>query len=522
MRVKNSALNSILGGIYLVIITILGFIFTKVFVTYLGVEFNGLNGLFTNVIAVLSITELGLGGAINFSLYGPVANEEYDKISYIMNLYKKCYRFIGIAIFLFSIAFSFVIQYFVNSTTFDIQYIRYTFILFALSSSLSYFFSYNRNLFYATQQNYIVLTIDFVFRFIKTIVQIICIVKFKSFVLYLLVNLIATFGENLCVHFFARKKFSIVYSRSSNLNQDVKREVRTGVFNSVKKLSALQIMSVGINSTDNIIISTFIDVISVGKYANYNMIIRQLFQLITTFFSGIGASIGNLIAEKDSKKINEVFINLDYLSFFMASFCLVSLLILFQPFIIWYLGKDLLLGHSTVFVLCINLYIQILRQSINYFSSAKGLFNIQLASSGIEVVINLIVSIILASKIGLLGVFIGTLISSLVGWSIASWKFCKSFNLSRVDYLKRQLYYLCISFSEVVCLTIICNFIHLTNIFLNMLVLETIIILVSVFIDIIIVFTSKNTIYLKKLFCEIASKLSAKLIKNKKRGAPHE
>ena len=81
MRVKNSALNSILGGIYLVIITILGFIFTKVFVTYLGVEFNGLNGLFTNVIAVLSITELGLGGAINFSLYGPVANEEYDKIS---------------------------------------------------------------------------------------------------------------------------------------------------------------------------------------------------------------------------------------------------------------------------------------------------------------------------------------------------------------------------------------------------------------------------------------------------------
>ena len=130
-------------------------------------------------------------------------------------------------------------------------------------------------------------------------------------------------------------------------------------------------MSVGINSTDNIIISTFIDVISVGKYANYNMIIRQLFQLITTFFSGIGASIGNLIAEKDSKKINEVFINLDYLSFFMASFCLVSLLILFQPFIIWYLGKDLLLGHSTVFVLCINLYIQILRQSINYFHQQK-------------------------------------------------------------------------------------------------------------------------------------------------------
>ena len=160
MRIKNSIRNTITSIASLLLLAILGFISTKFFIQYLGIEYNGINGTFTNIISILAITELGLGGAITFNLYKPIHDKDYKKISSIMYFYKKCYSTVGIVIFVLALITSLFIQFFLKEVTLDVNYIRFLFILFAANTSVSYFFSFNRNLFYAFEQNYIVTIVD--------------------------------------------------------------------------------------------------------------------------------------------------------------------------------------------------------------------------------------------------------------------------------------------------------------------------------------------------------------------------
>lgn len=507
MRIKNSVRNTVTSIFSLIILAILGFVSTKYFITYLGIEYNGINGTFTNIISILAITELGLAGAITYNLYKPIHDKDYKKISSIMHFYKKCYRIVGIVILSLSLITSIFIQLFLKDTTLDVNYIRFLFILFAINTSISYFFSYNRNLFYAFEENYVVTIVDFVARSIKIFLQIIALVLWKNYVIFLLINIIFTFLANFVIHILAKKKYKEVKFDSKQRDKKIEKDVMYYV----KSYAVIQLLSTSINFTDSLIVSTFINVIAAGLYVNYNLIFSQISKIITSFFHNIGASIGNLVAENDSEKIKTVFLNLQYLCFFISSFCIACFTFLTEPFIKLWIGSQYLLAFNILLVLVFNFYCMIHRQPINYFLSGNGMYKELIKPLLIESIINLFVSIVLAIKIGLIGVFIGTAVSTIVGWFLSSILINKKNKMSSRNYFIRQMIFMLYSVIEIVLLKLLFGLYLPNSLILQLVYIFILCLIIPNTLSLIILFKNKDVVYLKELFIKIKNKILKKI-----------
>ncbi len=504
MRIKSSIKNSIYGILSMVILSVLGFVSTKVLVSTLGIEYNGLNGVFTNIITILSITELGLGGAITYNLYKPIVDKNYSKIASIMHFYKIAYRIIGITIMTLSLIVCTFVPIFLKDTTFDNNYIRFIFLLFAINTSFSYFFSYNRNLFYAYQENYYVVIIDFIFKTIRILAQIFVLYVTKNYVLFLVINIFFTLLANFIIHIIANKKYDKVFDIKIKGNYD--KNISKEIFSSVKSLSIVQLLSTSINFTDNLIISSFVSIISSGLYANYSLLFSQITKIITTIFNSIGASIGNLVAENDTNKKQIVFVNLEYISYFIALFCSLCFYFLTEPFITWWLGSKYLLSTFVLIVLVINFYINVNRQVINYFLSASGLFKKMIFPLTIESITNIVISIVLAIKMGIVGVFIGTLVSSIISWIITS-KIIYNYNDMKVSkYYLRQVKFIILTIIMIFIISIIFNGFLPSNSILKMGYIVIICFICSLILTSVIIYLVKEIDYIKQLLLKIIKK----------------
>lgn len=437
MRTKKSIINVLVGTISLIFTTILGFVNSRYFALNIGVETSGLNSVFTNVIAIMSVTELGIAGAINYNLYKPVHEKDYEKVSQIMSFYKKCYMIIGTVILLVSLIVSNYIYFFIEDTTFDKNYIQFTFILCSLSTVLSYFLAYHRNLFYAFQDNYITLIIDSAIRVITLFIQLFVLIYIKSYIVYLIVNLLSNIASNMMIAVLSRKKYKEITFKSRNKDKNLEKKV----LSDVKSLAVIQITSALINFTDAIIISRILGVIIAGIYSFYAQIINILTSLINMIFNSLGASIGNLLAEDEREKIKNVLHILIYICFFIGIFIASGIINGFQPLIIFWLGEDFLIDYSIIFVLGVNFYILVQRQVISYYLRTGGYHDRLVVPLVVEAVINLIVSIALANKFGLLGVFIGTMVSALFGIIQNSYVLHKIYCFQYSQYIKKELFW---------------------------------------------------------------------------------
>lgn len=434
MRTRNSVINIVVSSIVLIITTILGLILSKYFVTNIGIEKNGLNSLFTNILAILSISELGIAGAINYNLYKPVLDNDFEKISKLMTFYKKCYRVIGIIILVLSFVMSFFLMFFIKNTTLSSNYIKFAFWLFAINSASTYFFAYTRNLFYGFQQVYITSLVDFIVKSIKIFLQIYLIKKYQNYYMYLIVNIVFDFCSNLIIYIIARLKFKEV-----NLNFKYKdKKLEKQVFKDVRSLSVIQITNALINFTDTIIISKFVGIIQTGLYANYKLIVTQLNNFINTIFNALGASIGNLMAENKTDKIKLNLYNLQYLCFILATISFNGIMVFTQPFIKLWLGSEYLLKYSIVILIALNLYFSIQRQVVTYFLRSGGYHNKMIRVVVFESIINFALSLILVFKFGIAGVLIGTLISCLFGFIFNARILYKIYDFKFTKYIFRQ------------------------------------------------------------------------------------
>ncbi len=506
MRVKNSSLNIIFGLTSLILTSILGFVLSKVFLQNLGLEFNGLNGVFNNIINILAITELGIAGAINYALYKPASQKDYDKISSILVIFKKFYKIIGTIIFLLSLIVTVFIPIFFKDKTIVDNYIRFSFILCSINTIVSYFFAYNRNLFYVMQKNYVTTIVDFVFKTLKYITQIITLIIFKNFILYLLINIFYTTLNNIAIYVLAR----IYYHEVNIKNKKVDKKIEKSILDSVKSLAVVQLLSTLINFTDNLIISTFISVNTSGLYVNYSFIFNQLTQIITTIFHGFGASIGNLITENNGQKIKNIFINLQYVAFFIGLFCLLGLYFLTEPFITLWIGQEYLLSHSVLIILIINLYLLVARQPINYYMNTGGYFKKLIFPFSLEAIINLVISIILALKIGLIGVFLGTLISSVISYFISALRLSKIIDLDFKKYLRTQLAFSFIALFNVLILQFIFHLFIPEQLIIKLIYIFIIICLFYFIECLIMIFKNKELAYLKNILTKVISKIFRK------------
>ena len=506
MRLKYSTKNGIIGIITLLILALVGFVVTRVLISTIGIEYNGLNGLFNNIISILSITELGLSAAISFNLYKPIIDKDTEKINSIMFFYRKCYRIIGITIMALALIVAIFVPIFVKDSSFSNNYIRFVFLLFAVNSSISYFFSYRRSLFYANQKDYINTIIDFIMKLIKHILQITVLVLFENYIVFLAINIIVTFINNVFIYIKSKKEYPEINLKEAKRNRKAEKEV----INSVKSLSIVQVLTSLNSFTDNILISSLINITAAGLYTNYYLIITELNRVIQTIYTGLGASVGNLIAEGKKEKIKEIFRNIDYLSFFIGSFCCVSLYLIMEPFISIWLGNEYLLSNLCLLVLALNFYLLVMKQPLIYFLKNSGNFKSLIVPMAIECILNLIISIILALKLGLIGILIGTMVSSLVSYTLIVNKTALTFEVDKKQLIITQIIFAFITCIELLLVKLIAKLVLTQNIWANLVISGVICLVIPNILNIVILFKSKKLQYLRNISLNLLERIKKK------------
>lgn len=439
MRTLNSLKNIISGVSGQIITLVLQFISRTVFIHTLGIEYLGVSGLFTNVISILNITELGIGTAIVYSLYKPLAEKDIITIKATMNLYRKAYFAVGCAIACIGLILlpflPFVMKGSTNLVNVQLIYILYVF----QSVSTYWFFAYKSSLLIADQKKYIFNFIRYIIMTISTITQIALLLLFKSFMLYTVIGILS----NIILNIFIAKKVDKLYPYIKNKTDDrLPKESTKEIFKNVFGMSMYKINSVIVRSTDNIVISAFISVTAVGLYANYLMITTSLIAIIKLVFSAVTASVGNLYAS-DTKERNEfIFRCLNMLSFWIYSVCGICLWVLFNPFITLWIGKEFLLNLEVVFLIALNFVMDGFQNVSIIYKDACGLFWKGRYRPVATAIINVVLSVLLAPKLGISGVLLGTIISRLfTTWWYEPWMIYKfAFNMSSKRYFTRYIF----------------------------------------------------------------------------------
>lgn len=406
MRLKSSLYNSLSNVLILVSTTIMTFVTRTLFIQILGKECIGIDGLFTNILTMLSVAELGIGTAINFSLYSPIEKKDTKKISRIMSFYKKTYRYIGIIIFIIGIIIMCFLKFIVKDYNLDNLYLIY--FLYLLNTVIIYFVSYKDALLYADQKYYELSKLRTIFIFLVYGLQCLFLYITKNYVVYLLILLICKFVERLLINMYITKKYKQI---DFNCDEKLETEEIDKIKTNVKGMVFHKIGNYFLNSTDNILISALVNISTVGVYSNYLAIISVARNFITTFLSGVTSSFGNLVASSDTESQERVFRILDFLSFTICGFVTICFLNLLTPFIQLWLGKEYVIDNIIMIMICLNFYCYCVLIPINIVKNASGQYYVDRYIPIIQVIVNLIVSILLSFEFGLLGIILGTFIS---------------------------------------------------------------------------------------------------------------
>lgn len=410
MRTEKSILNVSTNFFIYAFRSVMMFIVRTVFIKVLGEEYLGLDGLFTNILLMLSITELGVSNAINFSLYEPLAKKDYKKVSSLMSFYKKAYKIIGTLVIILGLIIMLFLDEIVTTDIPDIN-IYFIYLIYLFDTANLYFISYKETLIIADQNNYQLVKYNFITYLAMYILQIIALIVTHSFVLYLFIKIFVMLINRICINHFISKKYKeINFNSTEKVNKEDLKIIKTNI----KGMFFHKIGYYCINGTDNIIISRFLSITAVGIYTNYLSLITMTNTILSSLYKGITASFGNLIALENKKTQEQIFQKTNFAGHIIYSFVTSAFIVLINFFVTLWVGKNYLLNSSVVFVICLNFYIDGMRQSIDSIKDAAGVYNQDKYIPIIQSIVNIIISVVLVQYIGMLGVVLGTLISNLV------------------------------------------------------------------------------------------------------------
>lgn len=412
-RTKRTALNACASLADNLIKLIIKFASRYVFIFTLGQQYLGVSALFTSIITMLSLADLGFGIALPQALYKPLAEKDEDRICMILRFYAKVYKIIATVVILVGMAFLPFLKYIISAKeTSGISHLNIIYILFILQSAASYLFIYKKTLFTADQKNYYVTVIESATSIISTLVQIIILLVTRNYLLYLLVSIIAIVIQNI----FISRKCDKYYPFLKNINKARKLDASEAKVLS-KKIYALFIYKAAIaveTGTDNLVMTTLCGLVLTGLCSNYTLIISSITSILMMVMSAATASIGNVVVTESKENTYKIYALLDFIGFWVYSVCGVCMATLINPFINMWLGESYTIGLSTVIILCINFYISGTQNVNSNFRNAYGLFYEGRYRPICMIIINLGSSIVLAKYLGVTGIFIGTLLSRLL------------------------------------------------------------------------------------------------------------
>lgn len=508
MRSKNSIINAISAIMMYSVAILASFLTQKIFIKTLGNEYLGLNGLFNNILSMLTVVELGFGTAIIYNLYKPVADNDEKKIKALMNYYKKIYNIVAIVI----AVLGFCILPFLNKIVGKIsinENIKFLFILSLIDIIVSYLFSYKRSILYASQKTYVVNLSHIGYTIFSNIAEIIFLLETQNYVIYLIIKIIFRILENLVVTMITNNMYPYIKKKNNEkIDNDTKKDVK-------KQVNGLLFHKIGGNvvfGTDNIIISKFFGVVTVGFYSNYYIIINAINALLGQVFTSITASIGNLLLEENKEKNYKIYKNFLFANSWMYMFCASCLICLMEPFISLWIGKEYILNYSVLIILIINFYMQGMRKTCSTFKEAAGIFYEDRFIPVLEAILNIVLSIFFTKMFGLEGVFLGTILSTLLVYlyTFPKYVYKRIFNRNYMQYILEILKYFVIAFVSVFITVVLTKVITIGKSNFTELIKNLVIcIIVPNLIYLILFFRSNEVKYFKEIFYSFIKQLKA-------------
>lgn len=408
-RTKNSLVNIVFAFCCQFMGQATGFIVRTIFIKVLAAEYLGINGLFTSILQVLSLAELGVNAALIYSMYRPMAEKNIESISTYMGLYKKIYRVIGFVVLSIGLLLTPFLDFFITSRPNIPENLELIYCLYVIRTASTYFFAYKQSAFQADQKNYVISKNTLLFTIIRSLVEIVVLLMFKQFLVYLIVAVVFNYVQNIWIAHLANKAYPFLKEKAPKADPQIVKDL----VKNVKAMFMHKVSAVVLNSSDNIILSMFSGILAVGLYSNYSMILVLVRNCLYMIFDGIVPSVGNLCASKGKKEVYNVFQVISYGNMWITGFCSVCMFFIFNPFITVWVGADYLLGQEVVAAIVISFYIQTNMRAIDMFRSATGLFYNDRYVPILQCLVNIVVSIIFVKMIGVAGIFVGTSVAML-------------------------------------------------------------------------------------------------------------
>lgn len=383
--------------------------------------------------------------------------------------------------------------------------ITFIYLLFLFDTVASYLLTYKRSILYASQKTYIVNIIHILYLILMNTMQITILVLTKNYILYLIIKIVFRILENIVITLVANKMYSYIKEKDV---KEIDKDTKSSIIKKVKGLVFHKIGSFIVLGSDNIIISTFLGVSTVGLYTNYNTILQAVNNLFSQIFSAITASVGNLLVEKNRKKSYEIYKNMLFINSWIYNFSSIAILCLMEPFVKIWIGEKYLLSYGVLIVLSINFYIQGMRKTTNTFKEAAGIFHEDRFVPIMESLINIVSSIIFLKILGLKGVFIGTITSSMILflYSYPVYVYKKLFKRTYIQFLKEHCKYLVISVICGLITFLIINKITISNNYIQLLVNVIIVLIVPNLIQYIIFRNKEEFLYIKNMVINIKNR----------------
>lgn len=412
-RLTNVKRNIIWGNVGNICALVLQIGSRTIFIAFLGIEYLGVNGLFTNVLGLLAFSELGIGTAMNYSLYRPIAENDTEKIKSLLRLYKLAYRMVAIVIMVVGLVLIPALPYMVNGN-YNYKDIYIYYLVYLFNTVSSYFVTYKYAYVTALQKEYIVINANTVLNICVQIFQIIVIILYKNFLLYLIVQAALGIIQKIVTVIYLNKRFPILVEKNVQKLDD---QTKASIIKNVKALIIHKIGDASVHQTDNIVISIFINTVTVGLMSNYIMVQNAVAKFTNIIFNSFTAGLGNLITSEGKEKQEIVLNQYTFLGFWIYGFVTIAFISLSQPlFTLWgrLTSADMLVDNCTMVLYFITVYLGGQSLTLYNFKAAAGIFQDDKWVALVQAIVNLVTSIIAVLIIGLPGVYVGTIIQRMV------------------------------------------------------------------------------------------------------------
>ncbi|WP_127848322.1 lipopolysaccharide biosynthesis protein [Lacticaseibacillus hulanensis] len=425
--------NATSGAVMQVLKIVINFLVRTLFIRTLGESALGLNGLFTNMLNLLSLTELGFGAAIVTHMYKPLAHGDDNRVLVLMRIYKTIYLSVGFILMLIGSILMVGIPIITRSYHGPLN-VQVIFALYLANVVLSYLLGYKTSVLNADQRSYVVNNSYSMMFLIQSFLQAVILLFFKNFYLYLIIAIFGTVFQNVYVRVYVGKRYPFL----KRISGFASRQDIMSVTDYVKPLLVYQVSGVVNNSTDSIVISQFLSVAVVGRYSNYMMVVAALSSLMNSIVSGITSTIGNVASTKPERlfgSFKKMFNMIAVISLFVA-LCLSALL---SPFVTIWLGSKYVFDWKVSAMFSLTLYVNLMGLAGMVFREATGSFVYRQYLPVVSVIINLAFSMLLVNVVGVGGVLVGTVVSRLATytWNDPNVLFKQHFAKSSGKFLKK-------------------------------------------------------------------------------------